>query len=98
MLQDEVVVAYKIIKYTAFLNPSSNSKADDDVSSFLFLKDLVNRKDFGTDYFIINLIKHVKETKITDCYNRIIKLMNMNIEDSSNIQYQKLQIDDSMLK
>ena len=98
MLQDEVVVTNKIINNTASLNQSSNSKADDDVSSFIFVKELVNRKDFGSDSLIMNLIKHVKETKITDCYNRIIKLMNMNIEDSSNIQYQKLQIDDSVLK
>ena len=46
----------------------------------------------------MNLIKYVKETQITDCYNRMIKLINMNIEDSSNVQYQKLQIDDSILK
>ena len=46
----------------------------------------------------MNLIKHVKETQITDYYNRMIKLINMNIEDSSNVQYQKLQIDDSILK
>ena len=37
----------------------------------------------------MNLIKHVKETQITDCYNRIIKLINMYIEDPSIIQYQK---------
>ena len=79
MLQDEVVDTHKIINNTAFSNLSLNFKADDDVSSFLFLKDLVNRKDFGTDYFIINLSKHVKETKITDCYNRIIRLRNMYI-------------------
>ena len=46
----------------------------------------------------MNLIKYVKETQITDCYNGIIKLINVNIEDSSNVQYQKLHIDDSMLK
>ena len=46
----------------------------------------------------MNLIKHVKETQLTDSYNRIVKLKNMNTEGSSNVQYQKLQIDDSMLK
>ena len=46
----------------------------------------------------MNLIKHVKETQITDCYNKIIKFINTNIEDSSNVQYQKLQIADSISK
>ena len=66
MLQDEVVDTRKIINNTASSNQSSNSKADDDVSSFLFVKDLVNRNDFGSDSSIMNLIKHVKETEITE--------------------------------
>ena len=40
----------------------------------------------------------MKETQITDCYDRIIKIINMNIEDSSNVQYQKFQIDDSIVR
>ena len=46
----------------------------------------------------MNLVKHVKETQITDCCDRIIKIINMNIEDSSNVPCQKFQIDDSMLE
>ena len=97
-LQDEVIVTHKIINNTDSLYQSSKFKADDDVSSFLFVKDLVKHKDFRSESSIMNLIKHVKETQITDYYNRMIKLINMNIEDSSNVQYQKLQIDDSILK
>ena len=90
MLQDEVVYTHKIINNTAFSNLSLNFKADDDVSSFLCVKDLVNCKGFGSNSSIMNMIKHIKETQIADCYNRIIKLINMNIEDSSDVQYQKL--------
>ena len=89
MLQNEVVDTRKLINNTASSNQSSNSKADDNVSSFIFVKDLVNRKDFGSDSSIMNLIKHVKEAQITDCCNWIIKLISMNVEDSSNVQYQK---------
>ena len=97
MLQDEFIVPRTIINNTASSNQSSNSKVDDDVGSF-FVKDLVNRKDFGGDYSILNLIKYVKETQISDCYNRIIEFMNINIKYLSDVQYQKLQIIDSILK
>ena len=40
----------------------------------------------------------MKDTQITDCYNKIIKMININIEDSSIVQNQKLQIDHSILK
>ena len=40
----------------------------------------------------------MKETQITDCCNIIIKWIHINIKDLSNVQYRKLQIDDSMLK
>ena len=95
MLQYEIIVTHKIINNTGFLSQSSNSKVDDHVSSYIFVKDLVNRKDFGSDSSIMNFIKHRKETQITDCYNKIIKFINTNIEDSSNVQYQKLQSEDS---
>ena len=49
MLQDEVIVTHKMINNTTSSNQSSKSKADDDVSSFLFVKDLVNHKYFGSD-------------------------------------------------
>ena len=40
----------------------------------------------------------MKETQLTDSYNRIVKLKNMNTEGSSNVQYQKLQLEDSIFK
>ena len=46
MLQNEVVDTRKLINNTASSNQSSNSKVDDDISSFLFVKDLVRRKMF----------------------------------------------------
>ena len=94
MLQNEVVDTHKIMNIKVSSNQLLNFKADDDVSSLMFVKDFVNCKGFESDSSIMNLIKHVKETQITDCYNRIIKLIHINIEDTSNIQYQKLQIDD----
>ena len=66
-------------------NQSSNSKTNDDINTFRFVKDLVKRKYFEDDPSINNLIKYVKESQIRDCYKRIIHLINMNIEDSSNI-------------
>ena len=60
MLQDKVIVTHKVVNNTTSSNQSSNYKADDDVSSFLFVKYLVIRKDFGYDSSIIDLMKHVK--------------------------------------
>ena len=79
-------------------NQSSNSKTNDDINTFRFVKDLVERKDFGDDSSISNSIKYVKESQIRDCYKRIINLINMNVEDSSNVQYQKLQLEDTIIK
>ena len=58
----KLLLLTKIMNNTASSNQSSNSKVGDDVSSFIFVKDLDNRKDFGIDSLIMNLIKHVKET------------------------------------
>ena len=58
----KLLLLTKIMNNTASSNQSLNSKIGDDVSSFLFVKDLVNCKDFGIDSLIMNLIKHVKET------------------------------------
>ena len=46
MLQDKVIVTRKIINNIASSNQTSNSKADDDVSSFIFVKDLFNHTYF----------------------------------------------------
>ena len=79
-------------------NQLSNSKTNDNINSFRFVKALVERKDFGYDSSIRNLIKYVKKSQIRDWYKIIINLINMNIEDSSNVQYQNLQIEDTILK
>ena len=78
-------------------NQLSNSKTNDNINSFRFVKALVERKDFGYDSSIRNLIKYVKKSQIRDWYKIIINLINMNVEDSSNVQYQKLQLEDSIL-
>ena len=102
MLQDVVVNTLKIINNTVSSNRSSNSKTNDNVNvnvnTFRFVKDLVKRKDFGDNSSISNLIKYVKEWQIRDCYKRIINLININVEDPSNVQYQKLQMEDAILK
>ena len=79
-------------------NQSSNSKTNDDVNSFRFVKDSVKRKDFQEDSSVSNLINYIKESQIRYCYKRIINLINMNVEDPSTVQYEKLQIDDAILK
>ena len=73
---------------------SSISRVDDDNNTFRFVKDLVSRSCFGNDSSIMNLIKHIKETEISDCNKRLINLINMNVEDSSNIQYEKLPVEE----
>ena len=89
-----MVDIHNIMNSTASSNQSLNSKENVSISPFLFVKGLVNRPGFGSDSSIMNLIKHVKETQLTDSYNRIVKLKNINTEEASNVQYQKLQIDD----
>ena len=98
MLQDDLVDTPKIINNKVSSNKSSNSKTYDDVNTFGFVKDLVERKYFEDNTSISNLIKYVKESQIRDFYKRIINLINMNVENSSNVQYQKLQIEDTILK
>ena len=61
MSQDNVIDTPKIIHNKVSSNQSSNSKINDDVNSLRFVKDLVERKDFGDDSSISNLIKYVKE-------------------------------------
>ena len=64
------------------MSESSNSKADDDASLFRVVKDLINRTSFGDDSLIMNSIKYIKETEISDCNKRLLKLIDMNIEGS----------------
>ena len=98
MIQNEVVDTSKIINNKVTLNESPNSKADDDASSFRVVKDLVNRIGFGDDSSIMNLIKYIKETDISDCNKRLLNLIDMNIEGSSNVSYEKLLIEETVLK
>ena len=71
------------------MNGSSNLKADDDTSSFRVVKDLINRTGFGDDSSIMNLIKYIKETDISDCNKRILNLIDMTVKGSSNASYRK---------
>ena len=67
-------------------------RTDDDNSTFSFMKDSVSRSGFEDDSSIMDLIKYIKDTEISDCNKRLINLINMNVEGSSNIQYEKLRV------
>ena len=60
ILQDDVTDNLKILYNKGSSNQSSNSKTNDDVSSFRFVKVLVKRTYFGDGSSINNLIKYVK--------------------------------------
>ena len=49
------------------------------------MKDLASRSGFGDDASIMNLIKYIKKTEISDCNKILFNLINMNVEGSSNI-------------
>ena len=40
----------------------------------------------------------MKETETSDCNKRLINLININVKGSSNIQYEKLPIEATILK
>ena len=67
-------------------------------NTFRFVKDLVSRSGFGDDSSIMNLIKYIKETEISDFNKRLINLINMNVEGSSNIQHEKLPDEKNKIK
>ena len=96
MIQNEVGNNSKISNNKVSLSVSSNSKTDDDASSFRVVKDLINRTTFGDDSSIMNLIKYIKETEISDCNKRLLNLIN--VEGSSNVSYEKLQVEETELK
>ena len=60
MLKDDLFDTPKIINNKVSSNQSSNSKINDDINTFRFVKDLIERKDFGDDSSISDLIKYVK--------------------------------------
>ena len=96
MIQNKVGDNSKISNNKFSLSVSSNSKADDNASSILVVKDLINRTGFGDDSSIMNLIKYIKETEISDCNKRLLNLIN--VEGSSNVSYKKLQVEETELK
>jgi len=98
ILRDEVIDILTTTNNRVSSRQSSISRADDDNNTFLFVKDLVSRSGFGDDSSIINLIKYIKETEISDCNKRLINLINMNIEGSNNIQYEKFPVEKTILK
>ena len=77
---------------------SSICKIDDDDNTFRFVKDLVSRSGFGDDSSIMDLIKYIKEMQISDCNKRLLNLINTNVEGSSNVSYEKLQVEETELK
>ena len=96
MIENEVGNNSKISNNKVSLSVSSNSKADDDASSFRVVKDLINRAGFGDDASIMNLIKFIKETEISDCNKSLLNLIN--VEGSSNVSYEQLQVEETELK
>ena len=96
MIQNEVGDNSKISNNKVSLSVSSNSKTDDDASSFRVVKDLINRTTFGDDSSIMNLIKYIKETEISDCNKRLLNLIT--VEGSSNVSYKKLLVEETELK
>ena len=98
MIQNEVGNNSKISNNKVSLSVSSNSKTDDDDSSFRVVKDLINRTTFGDDSSIMNLIKYIKETEISDCNKILLNLIDMNVEGSSNVSYEKLLVEETELK
>ena len=94
ILRDEVIGISTTTNNRVSSRQSSISRADDDNNTFRLVKDFVNRSGFGDDSSIMNLIKFIKETEISYCNKKLINLINMNVEGSSNIQYEKLPVEE----
>ena len=45
----------------------------------------------------MDLIKYIKETEISDCNTILLNLIDMNVEGSSNISYEKLLVEETVL-
>ena len=98
MIQNEYVDTSKIINKKMTSSGSSNIKVDDDSSSFKIVKDLVKRKGFGDDSSIMNLIRYIKEIEINDCSKRLLKLINMDVDGSRNLSYERLIVEEQVIK
>ena len=66
ILRDEVIGISTTTNNRVSSSQSSISRVDDDNNTFRFVKDLVSRSGFGDDSSIMNLIKYIKETEISD--------------------------------
>ena len=62
------------------------------------MKYLVSRSGFDDDSSIMNLIKYIKEMEISDCNKILLNLIDMNVEGSSNVSYEKLLVEEIVLK
>ena len=82
ILRDKVIDILTITNNMVSSRQSSIFRADDDYNIFFFVKDLVS---LGDDSLMMNFIKYIKETEVSYCNKRLINLINMNIEGSSNI-------------
>ena len=98
ILQDEVIDISTTTNNRVSSRQSSISRVNDDNNTFRFVKNLVSRSGFGDDSSIMDLIKYIKEMQISDCNKRLLNLIDMNVEGSSNVSYDKLLIDETVLK
>ena len=100
LLNINIILRDKVIDISTTTNnrvssiQSSLSRADDNNNTFRFMKDLVSRSSFGDDSSITNLIRYIKETDISDFNKILFNLINMNVERSSNIQYEMLLVEE----
>ena len=98
ILRDEVIDISTTTNNRVSSSQSSISRVDDDNNTFRFVKDLVSRSGFGDDSSIMNLIKYIKESEISDYNKRLLNLIDMNVEGSSNVSYEKLLVEETVLK
>ena len=98
ILRGEVIGIPRTINNRVSSRQSSICKTDNDNNKFRFVKDLINRIGFGDDSSIMNLIKYIKEMEISDCNKRLLNLIDMNVENSSNVSYEKLLVEKAELK
>ena len=98
ILRDEVIDIPTTKNNRVSSRQSSICKIDDDNNIFRFVKDLISRSGFGDDSSIMDLIKYIKEMQISDCNKRLLNLINMNVEGSSNVLYERLPVEETELK
>ena len=98
ILRDEVIDIPTRTNNRVSSRQSSTCKTNDDNNTFRFVKDLVSCSGFGDDSSIMNLIKYIKETEIGDCNKRLLNLIDMNVEGSSNVSYKKVLVEETILK